>query len=546
MVTDEIKALLNEVLEAFSLESDDFVVEVPADKTHGDYSTNVALVSSKGTGKNPKELAEEIVRKLLEKKPDWVEKINIAGPGFINFTLTRDFVANNTQEVQKEEYGQNKTQEKQKILVEYTDPNPFKEFHIGHLMSNAIGESISRLLEFSGAEVKRANFQGDVGLHVAKAVWGLLEGETDVGTAYAKGAKAYEEDEVAQNKIKEINKKIYEGTDEKINEIYKKGKEESLKEFEKIYERLGTQFDFYIFESETGIIGKKLAEENPNVFDPSEGAVVYKGEKVGLHTRVFINSDGIPTYETKDLGNFKKKTQVWNPDSLVVITGNEITDYFRVVRAAASEIPELKDIAERTVHVPHGMLRLPTGKMSSRTGDVITAESLLDDVGEKLKDKINDPELLNAVSVGAIKYSMLKQEAGKDIVFDYEKSLSFVGDSGPYVQYTHARCRSLLKRGEEEGLKPKKDNPSSATLELEKELLHFPEVVLRATKEYAPHYVATYLHELASSFNTFYGKEPIVEKDDPESTYKLFVVNAVAETLKKGLYLLGIEAPEKM
>ena len=546
MVGHNLRKIIEESLKKLSLEGDSFSVEVPHDPAHGDYATNAALVYAKNTGKNPRQLAEEIKGEIENNKPEWVQEVTIAGPGFINFTLTREHIQKNTKSAGNEDYGKNTSLERQKILIEYTDPNPFKEFHIGHLMSNSIGESVSRLLVFSGAEIKRANFQGDVGMHVAMAVWGMKKGETDSGKAYAKGATAFKEDIQAQTEIKEINKKIYEESDPEITKIYKKGRKESLARFEEIYKRLGTRFDFYIFESETGPLGVELIKKNPNVFEESDGATIYKGEKVGLHTRVFINSEGFPTYEAKDLGNFKRKTEIWDPTELVVVTGNEITDYFKVVRAAASEIPELASIADKTKHIPHGMLRLPGGKMSSRTGDVITGESLLNDVGETLKEKITDGTLLNQVSVSAIKYSMLKQEAGKDIIFDFEKSLSFTGDSGPYLQYTHARCNSLLHKAQEEGITPSDETPLTETLPLERALLHFPEEVMKATHEYSPHYIATYLHNLASLFNTFYAEAPIVEKDNLASAYKLFVTQSVKETLKKGLFLLGIEAPDKM
>ena len=564
MMVNKIRTLLETSLETLSTETNPFIVEVPNEGDKGDYSTNVAMVNASKTGIGTRDLAQKITECLLENKPKWIEKIEVAGAGFINFYLSRDFISKKTKDALDDKYGKNNEHNGEKILIEYTDPNPFKEFHIGHLMSNAVGESISRLLEFSGAEVKRACYQGDIGLHVAKAIWAMTNSQEltggsaigDFGKAYALGSKAYENNETAKKEIIELNKKIYNHTDQNINQIYENGLKTSKAYFEYMFERLGTKFDYYFFESETGPIGVDIIQKNKGVFESSDGAVVYKGEKVGLHTRVFISSEGLPTYEAKELGLFKEKLNRWNPDSLVVITGNEIKDYFKVVLSVAGEIAELKDISQKTKHISHGMLRLPSGKMSSRTGDVITAEALLNEVSEKLKDKIDDTGLLDAVSVGAVKYSMLKQEAGKDIIFDFEKSLSFVGDSGPYLQYTYARCLSLLKKGEEEDIQvggPLSRVPldsggddSLGTLKLERVLLHFPEVVEKAVQNYAPHHIANYLHVLASTFNTFYGRSQIVEKDNPESGYKLLVTNAVAKTLEKGLYLLGMQAPDKM
>jgi arginyl-tRNA synthetase len=424
-------------------------------------------------------------------------------------------------------------------MVEYTDPNPFKEFHIGHLMSNSIGEAVSRIIEWNGAEVKRANYQGDVGIHVAKAVWAMKNG-VSFAEAYACGNKAYEENESDKKEIEELNKKIYEGSDPEISATYQSGRDESLKSFEKIYERLGTKFDFYFFESETAGIGKKIVEENKGkIFEESDGAIVFRAENVdpSLHTRVFINSQGLPTYEAKDLGNAVNKYDKYKYTKSVVVTGNEIRDYFRVILAALKLInPKL---AMSTKHLPHGMLRLPTGKMSSRTGDVITAESLIEDVKEKVKGN-------EQVAIGAIKYTILRSNIGGDIIFDVDKSVSTEGDSGVYLQYTHARANSVLEKAKEAGtmiyhsvVEEREVHP------VERLLYRFPEIIERAEKELAPHYITTYLTELAGAFNNFYAHEQVIG-DTKESGYRLAIVQAAKVVLKNGLAVLGIPAPERM
>ncbi|MBT7338931.1 MAG: arginine--tRNA ligase, partial [Candidatus Jacksonbacteria bacterium] len=480
--------------------------------------------------------------------------------GFINFYLSQEFFTESIKEIlkEKDKWGSNGSLKKQKIIVEYTDPNPFKEFHIGHLMSNAIGESISRLVEFSGVETKRANYQGDVGLHVAKAIWGLQHGGSTsvqpelLGKAYAEGAKAYEEDEKAKEEIKEINKKVYDKSDKSINEIYDDGRKVSLEHFEEIYKKLGTKFDEYFFESETSPIGKKLVEENVGkVFEESDGAVIFKGEDFGLHTRVFINSEGLPTYEAKDLALAKVKSERYDYDKSVVITASEQKEYYKVVLEAMKQISP--DLASKTKHITHGMLRLPSGKMSSRTGDVITGESLIEEVNVRVLEKMKDSEIENKegiaeqVAVGAIKYSILKQSAGKDIVFDMDKSLSFEGDSGPYLQYSHTRASAVLEKAKAEGVTPNlsKGNPWTEAIELEKLLYRFPEVVERANEEFEPHYVTTYLTELAGAFNSFYAKEKIVEESETAS-YKVALTEAFKTTIKNGLWLLGIKTPDRM
>src|SRR5690606_17532830 len=252
-----------------------------------------------------------------------------------------------------------------------------------------------------------------------------------LGKAYVIGNEAYESDTEAKKEIEAINKKIYDGSDDAVNTVYEEGREESLKYFEEIYKRLNASFDYYFFESETAPIGKKIVEENMGtVFEMSDGAVVFKAETrdPSLHTRVFVNSKGVPTYEAKDLGNAKNKYDHYPYDLSVIVTGNEIKDYFRVVLAAMKEV--LPDLAKKTKHLSHGMLRLSTGKMSSRTGNIITAEELIEQVKEKVKGE-------EEVAIGAIKYMILRQAIGSDIIFDIEKSVSTEGDSGVYLQYAY-------------------------------------------------------------------------------------------------------------
>jgi arginyl-tRNA synthetase len=529
---------------------------------HGDYSTNAALVIAKAHGRNPMEMAEAIRQPLEGALSEHVDKIDIVKPGFINFFLKREVFSQNLIEIleRKETFGQHSVLANKKVVIEYTDPNPFKEFHIGHLMSNCIGEALARLLEFAGADVKRVNYQGDVGLHVAKAIWALKQSKSKaslnpqkLGEAYVAGDKAYSEDSEAKDKIEEINKKIYERSDDEINKLYDTGKEVSLEYFEKLYKRLGTKFDHYFFESNTGLKGKELVDVGlqRGVFEESDGAIVYRGEKDGLHTRVFITKSGIPTYEAKELGLAELKNEKFPSDTYIVVTGNEIVDYFRVVLEAAKKL--LPDIADKIKHIPHGMLRFAEGKMGSRKGNVITTEKLLGEIGEKMMRKIDDSKdlsdddkklVLEDVSVGAVKYAILRQSIGRDIIFDFEKSLSFEGDSGPYLQYTFARTQSLLRKAEEAGITSSSKKPLYEALGVEKMMLYFPEVVLRAVENNSPQYISTYLFSFAHAFNQWYASERILKGDNVE--YRLAVTEAVGIIMKNGLWLLGIESPEKM
>lgn len=477
--------------------------------------------------KNAESVFLEIKNKISNIKE--IEKVEQKG-NYINFFLSNDFLQSELARMQSEQWVVISEQWKdKKIIVEYTDPNPFKLFHIGHMMSNAIGESIARLYEASGAKVIRVTWQGDVGMHIAKAVY--ADGD------YAKGSKAFDEDPQAKAEIEAINKKIYDRSDPEINKKYDEGRKASLEYFEQQYARLGSKFDRYFFESEEGPKGLELVKAHPEVFVESQGAVVFHGE----HTRVFVNSKGLPTYEAKELGLNQEKFKLYHPDLSIIVTGNEIKEYFQVLMEAMKLV--MPDVAEKTRHVPHGMLRLSTGKMSSRTGDVITADELIDEVKEKTKS--------DEVAIGAIKYSILKQGIGHDIVFDFEKSLAVHGDSGVYLQYTHARLVSILNnpsappltiRGGRVGLLNEQSE-----LNIIKHLIEFPDAVQEATQRMAPNIVALYLYELANKANRFYEEVRILDDtDEDRKQARLVLVKTIADVLKRGLVLLGIAAPERI
>ena len=368
-------------------------------------------------------------------------------------------------------------------------------------------------------------------------------------------------------KIKEINKKVFEKSDPAINALYEKGKTWSLAHFDEIYKKLGTKFNHIIPESSVIDDGKRIVEEflGRGVFEKSEGAVVFPGEKHGLHTRVFITSQGLPTYETKDMGLAKKKIELEkNLASSIIVTANEQNDYFKVVFRALSFI--FPDYAKISKHIGHGMLRFAEGKMSSRKGNVITGESLLNDIESLVEKKIvgrdfdaeEKKKVAEEVSVGAIKYSILRQAIGGDIVYDFEKSISFEGDSGPYLQYSYARAVSVLRKAEEQDSRfkipafasklrtGKHDSRMGEKIgELERMLYRFPEIVERATNEYEPHYVVTYLTELAGAFNNFYAHNSILDAGEA-TPYRLALTKAFTIVMKNGLNLLAIPVLERM
>jgi arginyl-tRNA synthetase len=572
VIKEKIEKLISSILMKLEAEDLAFNIEKPR-KDLGDFSCNVAFLLAKQLGKNPKEAADMVASEINKDMPEELEKIEVVN-GYINFFLKQEYLQKELLKIAEDKnFGVNDTLKGKTVMVEYTDPNPFKLFHIGHLMSNTIGESVARLYEASGAKVIRANYQGDVGLHVAKAVWGMLSNDkefedisaTDVtlnqridylGKKYAFGATSFEAEERVKNEVQEINEKIYNHSDKEIDKLYNWGKKISLEYFETIYNKLGTKFNEYFFESERGKEGLEMVLENPKIFKKSDGAMIFKGEDYGLHTRVFVNSKGLPTYEAKELGLNKKKFELYPLDLSIIITGNEIDEYFKVLLKVMELI--MPEVAEKTVHVSHGMLRLPTGKMSSRTGDVITAESLIDETKSRLKEKsgkeielTEEEKEVNSeeVAIGAIKYSILRQAPGHDIIFDFDKSLSLEGDSGPYAQYAYARLRSILSKAENHDFKSADTAMLKETSELGliKQLLDFPEVVKESSENLAPHHLIQYVHELASAANYFYESIRILTDEDiPRRQARLVLVETVAATLKTGLTLLGIKVPEKI
>ena len=550
----------------------------------GHYSSNVAFKLAKTQGKSPLQVAEDLAIKLSSSNE--FERVEAAAPGFINFWLKPEIFQKELAVIlkNKNKYGQNNNLKGQKILVDYTDPNPFKEFHIGHLMSNAIGESLCRIFEWNGAKVVRVCYQGDVGLHVAKTIWGIFQDIDNfpkdsaklsekiafLGKAYVLGSQKYADNECAAEEIKDINKKVFsaidgslegrEKVDKDINNLYKKGKKWSLEHFDEVYEKLGTKFDHFVLESSVISDAEKIVREflNKGVFEESNGAIIFPGEKYGLHTRVFISSQGLPTYETKDIGLAEKKMGLEKGlTSSLIVTANEQDAYFQVVFKALEFIfPEYAKISK---HIGHGMMRFASGKMSSRAGNVITAESLIGEIEKLVETKIAEQkltekekkEIKDVVSIGAIKYSILRQAIGGDIIFDLEKSISFEGDSGPYLQYAYTRAKSILEKASNppaggEKVKPALKKMPSEVTELETMLCHFSEIVERSGKEQAPHYIATYLIELARVFNAYYAKFKIVDAKDEYSPYKVALTSAFAQVMENGLEILGIRVPERM
>jgi arginyl-tRNA synthetase len=539
-----------------------------------DATTTCALKYAKEFKMNPKDLANEIAQILNSKKEELcIVEINIEGSGYINFKFTDEFFFKNLRMSSHNILSSIRdldllSLKDKRVLVEYTDANPFKVFHIGHLMDNIIGECAANIYELSGAIVNRLSYQGDVGRHIAINIFSILnnmdeytliKNEKDVkkkviwlGEKYALGYKLFDndvEDGEIKSKVKEINKKIYEKSDEIINEIYENGRAWSLEYFETLYKLLGTKFDKYIFESETAPIGMDLLHKNINIFEYSEGAIIYDGEQDGLHKRVFVNSQGLPTYEAKDIGNMQIKLDEYKDAKLsVVITGNEQKEYFKVLYKVLEKIFGSNI---NFLHFSHGLMRFTDGKMSSRKGNIKAGDELVFTLMDELRVKFENSriedhdekeEVIRRVAIGAIKYSVLKQAIGKDVVFDFDNAVRIDGDSGPYLQYTYARISGAIQDEFNSSATNVHDYLiTQSSKDLIKLILRYEEVLKETISSISPQVLLSYLVELAREYNSFYASEKI-----RENIYNINLSERVRDVLRSGLHILGIKTPDRM
>ena len=601
---EKISELLKSAISAlYDIETEVDLVEAPKE-TGADFATNLAMGLVKSLKRNPMEVAEEIRARVLEldEQEKSISEIEIARPGFINIKLSDGLYSQELEKYQKD-FLKNISQDEylnKTVICEFSDPNPFKILHVGHLYTSMVGDAISRIVEFAGGNVIRANFGGDVGLHVAKNMYALLKHKDEISDlmtvsektellskTYVEGSTAYEEDEEAKKKIIEINKKVYEiaeagesvitdleelvedgkSAQENLDElelakIYYWGRKASYQYFEDFYKRIGVKFDRYYPESTVVAKGLEMVTKglSDGVYEESDGAVVFKGEKYGLHTRVFINKNGLPTYEAKDIGLIFTKWEDYHFDKSIIITGNDIIDYMKVVLKSVEQYaPELP---ERTLHLTHGQVKLPgREKMSSRKGNFLKAVDVIDLIsGElmKVQEEVSrnkgegmssgvDPKIL----FGAIRYAFLKYKVGGDIIFDVKESVSMTGNSGPYLQYSAVRAQKVLGKILESQVEKvnKKVEQKDWILEglernLIKKIMQYKKVLDEVVDELSPSKLCTYLYEIAQDFSRFYENVQVVGSEF--EVERGAIVLAYLKILTHGLSILGIEIPEKM
>ncbi len=619
-IMEKIRELLTDIIKrVFDVEVEVEVSEPPLLEEQGgfraDVATNVAmkltgaLTKKTGEKKNPREVAERLKEECAEAvKGSELEgvRVEVAGPGFMNFMLPDGYFGRKLGEMVTDFDGNISCDEYagKTVVTEYSDPNPFKVLHVGHLYTSIVGESISRLIEFAGGEVHRVNFGGDVGLHVAKTLYALrrtalassasadalLARRTsstarsatpaslnkskaeasresrftieDIARAYVEGTRAYEEDETAKAEITKLNKTIYEiaargegnyeglsDEDERLARAYWQGRTLSYEYFDEFYAKIGVKFEKYYPESTVAGRGlETIKSHTPEVYQESDGAVVFRGEDYGLHTRVFVNKEGLPTYEAKDVGLLFQKNEDYGFDESVVITGNDIIDYMKVVLKSVEQYaPEL---VARTRHITHGNVRLPGNeKMSSRKGNFIKAVDVLESVERACGvTEREEGASISKLALAAVKYSFLKYKIGGNIEFDVGESVSTTGNSGVYLQYSAVRAKRILSNlktsgegaDEVDGSEPL----TSYEIELMKKFEKYQRVLDEAVRAMAPHLVCNFLFELAQEFSRFY--ENCRVAGDAQEVRRGKMVWVFYKIMEHGLGLLGITVPEEM
>jgi len=538
-----------------------FEVERTSGSDYGDFATNAALVYAKELKRPPRQLAEDLAEELRQSTA-YLTHVEVAGPGFINMSVSDSFVC----ELAKTSPSFHPTgYSDQVIVVEYSDPNPFKVLHVGHLYTSVVGDAIANLIRAAGGRVHPVNFGGDVGLHVARAMWaisrelggmlpdGLEEIKPDqrstwMAKCYVAGTKAYEDDDSARQAIIDLNKQIYaihenSDHDSPTARVYWTCRQWSYDYFDRFYARIGSTFEKYYPESQTTPLGLEIVrrETAKGVYAESQGAIIFDGEPYGLHARVFITSQGLPTYEAKDVGLIAAKWRDYHFDRSVIITANDIIDYMKVVLKSIEQFaPEM---ALRTTHITHGNVKLAGGtKMSSRKGNFIGATDVLD-LAEAASKRENG-QADDTTVLGAVKYAFLRARLGADIVYLPEESVSLEGNSGPYLQYAHARARSILRKAGNGTSGTTLSELDAAERAFAMKIGEYPEVLQKSVNELLPHHICTYLYETAQIFNRFYEGHRVM--GDPRQEQRLILVRLYADVLKSGLNLLGITAPEQM
>lgn len=542
---------------------------VPAkDSRFGDWQCNDAMGIAKRAGKNPREVAQAVISALP--LPPVLEKVEVAGPGFINLTLSKSAVAAGVQAmVQDAHLGIPQRATPQKVVIDYSSPNVAKPMHIGHIRSTVIGNAIDRILRALGYEVIADNHLGDWGTQFGILIMGYRHFLTDDERAnltvellekvYVQSYNATKEDPAWLDKCREELVKLQAGDAENLA-VWKRFIEISLKEFGRIYDRLDVHFDLYRGESyyqpQLGPMVELLKEKG--LATPSEGAWIVDLRDDGLEVAIVRKRDGGFNYTTTDLATVRSRVEEFHPARIIYVTDDRQQLHFKQFFAICGKL----GLSEGTQleHVRFGLMRLPEGTFSTRQGNVIKLETLLDEAAARARKIVDEShpdwddtaraQLAEAIGIGAIKYADLSHDPATMIVFTWERALALEGNSGPYLQYANARLNSLLaKYRDTVGKAPEAQTPvlsSDAEKALALQLLQFPNAVQRAGDLCKPSVLAEYLYQLSQAYSSFYQSSPVLRAEEAVRDARIALCAAVSKVLQEGLRLLGIPTPERI
>lgn len=556
------------------------LLEKPPEPSLGDFAFP-CFRFAKAMRKSPSAIAETLSQLFTEKdcKP-WIQEVK-AVAAFLNFFIDKTQLAKTLlPNIISENYFAPKTtrnhHSKKHVMIEFSQPNTHKEFHIGHVRNVCLGDSLCRLYRYLGYNLIAANYLGDEGTHVAKCLWQVLElgdgaPESEENKAYWYGQRYIEaskllkeaspQDKVAyEKKISSILADL-EAKRGHVYEVFQKSRLECIEDFKKIYAWMDVHFDHYFYESEVSEEAQSIVDEfvQKGLFKESEGAIGINMEEFKLGFFMARKTDGSTPYITKDLALARRKFEDFHIAHSIYVVGSEQNFHFQQLFKAL-ELMGFKE-AKDCYHLSYAHVKLAEGKMSSRTGNVLSLNFLrdnllseLDPYLEKYKKHWSEEELTKTadqLAVGAIKYGMLSSDPAKEIVFDLSAWTSFEGNTGPYLMYSYARTCSILGKAKEQELKASFENLDRIQHPYAHELLRFiydfNEIVKQSAEHYKPSILANYLYNMCKSFNRFYAEVPILKAPTEEERGALIsLLEAFSVTLKKGLNLLGISAPEKM
>jgi arginyl-tRNA synthetase len=551
-------------------------VDYPKNEAFGDYTSNIAMILANQIKKAPLKIAEEIVN-LMKKDESLVsnmkmrfsmcfKKIEIVKPGYINFYFSQEYLQKLIQKVNKEKdsFGNSKKEGK-KIMVEYSQPNTHKEFHIGHLRNVFIGNALVNILAKTHNQVISTNYIGDTGTHIAKCLWGINKfyKNTDLNTVknkaeflgkvYSQATREIKNHPEYENDFKKVQKR-FEAGDKKLINLWGKTKQWSLDEFQEIYEKLGVKFDVYFWESEEEKAGKKMLPEllGKSFIKKSQGAIIADLEKYNLGILVLVRKDGSVLYGLKDIALAIKKFQQYKIDKSIIVVDIRQKLYLKQI----FKILELLDVKGESQHIGYEFVSLKGNEtMSSRKGNIIPAKLLMGEIIKKVKEKFPQTEIADEIGLGALKFYMLKYSAQRKIEFDMEEAIRLDGATGPYVQYAYARVCSILEKVKRSSKRQSlevseidlKKLVHKKEIDLIRELNKFIEIVEDISENYEIHKLPYYAIALADKFHSFYSELKVLDEENlPLTKARLELVKSVRIVLREALTLMGISAPERM